>query len=113
MSQLTIQNLSEKGMDLSLAAADVGGDAIANNGHILLVVQNDDVSAKTVTVTAQTTSVETNAYGELDKSDAVHSVPAGGIAILGPFPAVYTDGSGNAVITYSDTTSLSVAALHK
>ena len=114
MADLSVASLIEVGLDVPYVAADVAGDAFVNDGNIMLMVENADASAHTVTVTAQQTVVNSNNYGKLDKADAVHSVPAGGTAILGPFSkAMYNDVVSKVQVTYDAVTSMSVAAVHK
>lgn len=116
MATLTAQEYDESGNDLTMSAAAAGGDQFANpNEDIELVIVNNDASGKTVTVTAQNTSFEDDAYGNSVKQDQSVTVSAsGGVAMMGPFPKrAFNDGSGNVQITYSAVTSLEIAAVKR
>ena len=113
MATLTIQTISESGInDVSYEAVAGGGDVVANNGNVFLQLKNGSESAITVTITAQVTSVENSIYGDLTKSNASISVPAAGAAFIGPFQvAAYNNSDSQIAITYSASTSLTIAAL--
>ncbi len=113
MADLTIQNVVEAGLSATYAAADSGGDAALNvSGDVVLHVKNDDAASKTVTVTAQRSSQVVPDFGDMSKSDIVVSIPAGEDRFIGPFPkGAYNDGAGKVQVTYSATTSVTIAAL--
>lgn len=116
MASLTIQEYDEAGNDLTMAAASSGGDQFANpNGDIDLVIVNNDTSGKTVTVTAQDTSFEDDKFGNSVKENQDVTVSAsGGVAKMGPFPKkAFNDSGGNVQISYSDVTSLEIAAVKR
>ena len=48
--ELTANNLSEAGLQVSYSAASSGGDTVANDGRIILLVKNGGASSVTVTV---------------------------------------------------------------
>lgn len=111
MATLTVQAAAESG-GISFTAASGGGDVFANGSRVLLVIANGDVSAKTVTVTAQSTSATKEGYGTVTKANAVQSVEAGTTDIMGPFPAsAFNNSSGQCAVTYSDVTSVTVAVI--
>lgn len=111
MAVLTVQNAAEGG-GKTFASAAGGGDSFANTGKVLLVINNESGGAITVTATAQNTSTTKTDYGAVTKADAVQSVEATSVDIMGPFPqGAFNDSNGRVVITYSGVTSLSVAAI--
>lgn len=113
MADLTIQKIVEAGLNPTLGAASGGGDAILNlAGDVFLYVKNADATAKQITVTAQKTSKDVESYGSMTKANAVVSVPAGEIRLIGPFPrAAFNDAANKVQITYDAVTSLTVAAI--
>lgn len=116
MATLNIQEYDEAGNDLTMASAASGGDQFANpNSDIDLVVVNNDTSSKDVTITAQNTSFEDDKFGNSVKENQSVTVSAdGGVAKIGPFPKkAFNDGDGNVQITYSDVTSLEIAAVKR
>lgn len=113
MATLTLQATDEDGINpLTETAAAAGGDQFINDGRQIIVVQNGDASAKTVTVAGQATDVRVPHYGKLDQTDTVAVVAAGATAILGPFPKQgFNDASGYVQITYSAVTSVTVGVV--
>jgi hypothetical protein len=92
--------------DLVAAAAQqalVDGDAFACQGKEVLIVNNTDSGAHTVTIKA----VADN-FGLVSTSnDIVQAVAAGKVAVIGPFdPAKYADASGLCQIRYSAITGV-------
>jgi len=113
MAELTVQQITEAGGAATYVAANSEGDTADNNGHLFLHIKNGGGSEITVTITAQTTSVESGAYGELTKANASVAVAASGEAFIGGFaPAAFNDGDSEIAITYSDVTSVTIAALY-
>ncbi|MBN2365732.1 MAG: hypothetical protein JXL67_06170 [Calditrichaeota bacterium] len=113
MATLSAQSYDEAGKDLTLSAAAAGGDEFANTGEELLIIQNGDTSAKTVTVTAQVTSFENNEMGNAVKQNQSLEIAANnGIGIMGPFSRrAFNDSGGKVQITYSAVTNLEVAVV--
>lgn len=113
MATLSIQSgNNEQGVSLTMSNAAGGGDQFLNTGRERLIVHNGDASAKTVTITAQSTSATLSGYGTVTKADTALSVAAGAVAVIGPFPKpAFNDVSGYAQITYSATTSVKVAVV--
>tara|TARA_R110002020_G_scaffold17302_3_gene61001 strand:- start:94 stop:444 length:351 start_codon:yes stop_codon:yes gene_type:complete len=105
MAVLSVQDVTEAGLTPSFAAATNGTDNMINTGVEFLVVKNGHGSAtRTVTVTAQTTSVDDAAFGVLAKSNVAKTIAAGAEAYIGPFPvAAFNNASSQIVITYSDS----------
>jgi|TARA_R100001594_G_C4028421_1_gene260758 hypothetical protein len=113
MAELTVQQITEAGGAATYVAANAGGDTADNNGNLFLHIKNGGGSEITVTITAQTTSVESGAYGELTKANASVAVAGSGEAFIGGFaPAAFNDGDSEIAITYSAVTSVTIAALY-
>lgn len=117
MAVLTIQTINEDGINnVSFTAVASGGDTVANDGKTFLFFKNASGGAITVTITAQVTSVDSETFGELTKSNATVSVPAledsvSGEAFIGGFSMGAFNTDGQISITYSASTNLTVAAL--
>ncbi len=111
MATLTVQNSAEGGAK-TFAAAASGGDVFANDGRTILAIHNESGGALTVTVTAQETTTTKSGFGDLTKADAVQSVEATSVDIMGPFPkTAFNNSSNQCAVTYSGVGSLSVAAI--
>ena len=112
MAELTVQNINDQGLDPTYTAASGGGDTFDNDGNTRLLIENASDGAIDVTIPAQNTSPSIPGYGTTTKSNSVLSVGAGKTAIIGPFPVIaWNDASGEVSVSYSGTTSLSVAAV--
>ena len=114
MAELTVQQVTEAGDNsVTYISATAEGDTADNNGNMFLHIKNGSGGSITVTITAQTTSVDNGMYGELTKANASLAVGASGEAFIGGFaPAAFNDGNGEIAITYSAVTSLTIAALY-
>ena len=78
MATLTVQQVTQTGLNPSLVAAAGGGDEFVNGGDIFVEVDNQDASATTVTF-------ETARQVEgFDVDDLAVSVPAGERRLIGP-----------------------------
>lgn len=112
MAELTVTDISEDGSNVTFASAAAGGDTAANDGRVMLLVDNGSGSSITVTVSEQVSgSVQDSNYGDLAKSDATISVPNGECQPFGPFsPQAFNDSNGDINISYSATASVTVAA---
>lgn len=114
MATLTIQNLVKSAeLSVSYAAASAGGDVMPNDGKTVLHFKNASAGSLTVTVASALASHDFgDPFGPYTRADVVVAVPAGGERFVGPFPGrAFNNGSGQAAITYSGVTSLTVAAL--
>lgn len=79
------------------AASDLAGNYWVNTGHEILLLQNTDVGATTVTITSQ--ADQYNRLGTI----TTYSIPASGFAWFGPFPpAGWNDSNGRLNIVTSD-----------
>lgn len=106
MAVLTVEKPTTSGVASTLVAASAGGDSFANDGRVILRVQNGGASSITVTATA------TGQCNQGALHNATGSVSAGATNDFGPFPASqFNDGSGNVNVTYSAVTSVTVAAI--
>ena len=113
MAELTIQQITEAGGSVTYSAAAGGGDTADNGGSTFLNIKNGGGSEITVTITAQTTSVESSIYGDLTKANASIAIAASGEAFIGPFkPSSFNNTDGEIAITYSGVTSVTIAALY-
>lgn len=92
-------------------SANAGGDTIPNNrGGAFLRINNGSGASINVTLAA---GVNKNRPGDgvfppMVLEDQVVAVPAGQARIIGPIPPSFNDGSGNVLLTYSATTSVTV-----
>lgn len=111
MATISRQQITEAGLNPTLAAAAGGGDDFKNSGNEFLYVENTDGSSHTVTVSAQISETDDRQYGKLSKSDVSVAVPAGEFRLIGPFPPSAFNSSGKADITYSAATGMNVAVL--
>ena len=113
MAELTLQQITEAGGSVTYSAAAGGGDTADNGGSTFLNIKNGGVGEITVTITAQTTSVDSSIYGDLTKANASIAVAASGEAFIGPFkPSAFNNADGEGAITYSGVTSVTIAALY-
>lgn len=107
MATLNVQAISLTGLSPSYAAASSGGDKVRPGRTTFLHVKNAGASSATVTLATPGT------VGGLAIADRTVTVAASGSQMI-PVPAdLYADPAldGLAAISYSDATSLTVAAL--
>ena len=112
MATIAIQTINDAGRTPTYAAATTGaGDVADNAGNMFLHVKNGSGSEVTVTVTAQTTTVESQQYGTLTKANVTKAIAGGADAFIGPFKTkAFNNASNQIVVTYSAVTSVTVAA---
>ena len=112
MAELTIQQITEAGGRVTYTAAAEAGDTADNGGNTFLHIKNGGGSEVTVTITAQTVSVDSSIYGDLTKANATVTIAGSGEAFIGPFKApAFNDSNGEIAITYTAVTSVTIAAL--
>ena len=112
MATLTVQTITESGKVATYASCEGGGDVVENDGTVFLHLKNGSGGEITVTITAQTTSIDSSLYGDLTKANATQAIAASGEAFIGPFaPIAYNNSDAQIAITYSGVTSLTIAAL--
>ncbi len=108
MADLTVQEIALAGLVDSAAAAAAGGDDFANDGNTFLKIINGSGGSINVTAASNYTSPPTGTA----QSDNVVAVGAGVTALIGPFPqSGFNDDDGKVNITYSATTTVTVAAI--
>jgi hypothetical protein len=116
MATLTRQQITEDGIDATFAAAGGSGDVVTNSdGKTFLCVKNGGGSSITVTVAEQIAgaTVDDPTYGIVTKGNAQVTIAAGGTGFMGPFKKVaFNNASSQIEISYSATTSVTVAALY-
>lgn len=106
MADLTVQAVSLTGAVITPVAAAAGGDTFSNDGRTILRVVNGGASPITATVNSLV------ACNQGFDHDAAVTVAAGVTKDIGPFPvARFNNSSGKAAVTYSDVTSVTVAAI--
>lgn len=113
MATLTVADIVEAGVTYTLAAAGGSGDVFPNDNdnRTFLAVANASGGSITVTITAQDTTETVPGFGTVTKSNGGGSVANGATKLFGPFPAAaYNNSSGQVSVTYSGTTSVTVAA---
>lgn len=109
MAALTTQTVNRTtGQTLTTAAATTGaGDTWTNTGSEFLYINNASGGSITVTVT-----IPLLVDGVAISTGKQFTVGATTIKLIGPFPtSTYTDTNGNATVTYSAVTSVTVAAI--
>jgi len=111
MAALTVQSISESGLTPTFSAASAGGDSYANDDRTFLVVKNGGAGSITVTITAQRTSFQLEKFGNVTFSNMQITVGAGSEAWIKAPVAPYSDASGKAQVSYSGTSSVTVAAI--
>lgn len=104
LADITVQKVSLLGLSPNFVSADVAGDYFINDGKTTLHFINDDTVDKTVTVE----SVEKCNFGF--DHDLMLTVPASSELKAGPFPTARFNLDSKVSMTYSDVTSLTVAA---
>lgn len=106
MATLTVQTIDLDGLAASYAAASGGGDVFPNDGETSLHVLNGGAGSITVTVAAQSPCNQGTLH------DSVTTVGIGAEAFIGPFEKKrFNNTSGQAAITYSGVTSVTIAAI--
>ena len=107
LNTLTVLECSRAGVATSYAAANADGSYFKNDGKVFLHVKNADAAPHTVTVTP-TQKVLGQAIPAFNIA-----INAGAEAMIGPFPpAVFNDGNGNAQVTFSAVTAVTILAVH-
>jgi hypothetical protein len=103
MADLTVQRLSQTGLNPSFSAAGASGDTFTNDGNCWLHIKNGGASPVTVTITARTPCN----HGTLH--NLAITVPAGEERISPRLEqSRFNDSNGKVSISYSATTSVTV-----
>ena len=112
MATLESQNITESGLNPTMTAVEGGGDQFLNNGNEFLLITNGSGGSITVTITAQTTSFDDRRMGTLTKANSTITIEDGANGLVGFFQiAAYNDANGYAQITYSASSSVTIAVL--
>ena len=108
MATLSVQSVVRAGMTPSYASAGASGDVFAWSQNAFLHVKNGSASSITVTIASQLDPAPVGAVAQ----DLTVTIGAGAEKMIGPFYApAYKNADGNVEVTYSDTTTVTVAAL--
>jgi len=107
MAVLTVQKILQTGLQPTFQAADVAGDQVRVASNHFLHIKNDGASEITVTLKSQ------KACNQGTVHDIPVSIPAGEERLIGfeRDPGRFANSNGRAEFTYSDVTSVTVAAL--
>lgn len=100
MATLISQRIIEAGKIPALTALDASNDFL-NTGSQFIYFNNRSGVSKTITVTAEVTSIRSPLYGDIVKNDAVIVVPNGAAGMIGPF----------AIESYNDEDGLTAFAI--
>ncbi|MBI1188318.1 MAG: hypothetical protein GC206_13470 [Alphaproteobacteria bacterium] len=114
MAALSIQTLTEAGLEATFASATGGGDTFVNpnDERTFLWIVNGSGGDITVTFNRQPTTLPVSGHGNIPLTDRAVVVTAGEERLIGPFPAaMYNNASGAVEVSYSGVTSLTVAAI--
>lgn len=106
MAELSTQHATIGGAVLTFTPAAASGDGIRGGDRTVLLVNNGSASAVTVTVVTPGNTE----YGQPEPDVPSVSIPAAGVAVIGPLPRKLADPSDGLVhVTYSAATSVTVA----
>ena len=107
MATLIKQAIATAGTAVTLAAADVAGDAVKHESNLKLLVLNGSASSIDVTIVSKVA-----ANPPTGPKDLVFAVPAGDLGVIPIGNGGYRDAAtGNAAWTYSDVTTVEVAVI--
>lgn len=95
------------GVVLSATAATAGPDTVEPDERVALLVQNNDASAVTVTVTVPGNT----RWGEAQPDVTSVSIPAGDLAVIGNFPRELADPADGLVDVTASSTSVNFYAI--
>ncbi|HEY9371522.1 hypothetical protein [Streptomyces sp.] len=108
MAAVPHQIASLAGVVLTPVAATAGPDTIAPGDSVILLVQNGSGGAVTVTVTIPGSTE----YGQAQPDVTSVSIPAAGLAAIGPFPHAIADQTDDLVdVDVSSPTSVNLYAI--
>ncbi len=103
MATLTVVQIPKTGIELILTAAAGGGDAFANDGQTILILNNASGGDIVATFVTQ------NTVDGLAVADRTVTITAGDLECVGDLnPNVYNDTSGLCQVTYDGVSSLTV-----
>lgn len=108
---LVVADIVGTGLLVAQVAAAAGGNYFANTGDVFVEITNGDATSTNVTIDAFPTGNVTGTPDGLTVTDRVIAIAAGATKKIGPFKmATYNDGSGDAHISFSKVTSLTLQA---
>lgn len=114
MATISSQQITEAGLVPTLTTLTESDDFV-NTGKEFIFYRNSSGESKTITVTAQVTSVNSPIFGTLTKSNASKVVTNGQTVMIGPFePSAFNDSDQKctfAITPFSEGTD-SVAILY-
>jgi hypothetical protein len=103
---LAINQVVRGGLALAPAAANADGSYFKNDGRVVLYVVNGDSGGHDAILTP------TRREGGKAVAADQTTVAAGAAAWLGPYPPeIFNDALGNALVTFSGVTSVTIAAV--
>ena len=109
MAELTVQNITQSGITPTFSSASGSGDVMSNDGASFIYVKNGSGESLSVTITAQTTTVNIEAFGQLPASNTVMSISSGSEGIIGPFPTfIFNNSNSQIEISYNVTESVTI-----
>ena len=111
MALISSQRISETGITPTLTTIETAANTFTNSGFEFILIKNSG-EANQITITATTTEVDIQGFGDLTKSNAVLSIGAGATSFIGPFPLGAFQGTDSAVtFTFSNVDGIQVAIL--
>tara|TARA_Y100001973_G_C5208248_1_gene343326 strand:+ start:10032 stop:10388 length:357 start_codon:yes stop_codon:yes gene_type:complete len=111
MALFSTQAITDSGIHPLYGAVEETSNTFNNTGQEFLVVRlsSGDYETVTVTVNTQVTSIDTDTYGTLTKSNATDTVAAGQTIFIGPFPVgAFSTAEGVTTFTVSSVLGVSV-----
>lgn len=105
MAEITINSITDSGINLTPVTANSGGDYFVNNGKTIIKIINGSGSSITVTFDAP------NLCSHGHNHDSAIIVTAGETVYVGDFTPQQYNTNGIVNISYSDVTSLTIAGM--
>lgn len=106
MAVIATQSIARPGGPATYAAVSAGGDKVSPGDHTFLHIKNGNAATCTVTVVTPVTE------GGFAVADLSLAIATGTDAFIGPLPAaLFRDTDGYASVTYSVSSSVTIAAL--
>lgn len=113
MAALTIQTISQAGLEATFAASSVSDTMkVDSSERHFFHVKNDGVGDVTATIAAVELSKIVPGVGVVTIPDIVEVITAGEERMIGPFPGAYQSAGGIVTLALSGVTSVTVAALY-
>lgn len=107
MANIPHQQAKIGGVLLTPTTATAGPDTVSPDDRLILIVQNNDASAVTVTVTVPGNT----RWGVAEPDVTSVSIPAGDLAAIGPFPRELADPADGLVDITASSTSVDLYAV--